>query len=221
MLHYLLQFYKYALNCINMPRIRRTDYSIGGYATYFFSSDAYIDGVLKANRFKHDVNITMTNGGKAQADYYLNGIGAAIEGGYHYLFDNNLFVEPYARGVFYIGDGKKVTLDNGLEAKTGNDRSVRLEVGASVGKTYTLSSGKTIQPYLKVAFEREMVNANHVTINNQHRFNNAFQGNLGRYGVGLDSRVGKDLTIYAEVDYQNGQYIESPVMANIGLRYNF
>ncbi|MCM7775081.1 autotransporter outer membrane beta-barrel domain-containing protein, partial [Enterobacter asburiae] len=42
-----------------------------------------------------------------------------------------------------------------------------------------------------------------------------------RYGAGLDMQISKTTSVYAEANYQNGNHVETPIMANAGFRINF
>lgn len=211
-------------NTLKHSRGGKTDigsYSLGVYATYFADSGYYIDGIIKANRFNNKLNALMTDGSYTHSDYDQNAIGSALEVGYLYQLDNSYFIEPYLRTAYFIAESKNIELDNGMNAKIDNSKSAKGEVGASFGKSFSLNNGSDITTYAKVAIEREFIKNNNITINSINEFNNNFSGNIGKYGVGVNSKINKLTTIYAEIDYRKGNKIESPIIGNVGFRINF
>ncbi|WP_134531633.1 autotransporter outer membrane beta-barrel domain-containing protein [Budvicia aquatica] len=63
--------------------------------------------------------------------------------------------------------------------------------------------------------------SNNVTINDVNDFNNNVSGNVGKYGLGTNIQVNSDTHVFAEINYRKGQYVESPIIGNIGFRVNF
>ncbi|PHI32825.1 autotransporter outer membrane beta-barrel domain-containing protein [Budvicia aquatica] len=217
-------FVSYSDNMIKHARggASNTDsYSIGAYATYFDDSGVYVDSVLKLNRFNHALNARMTNGHSVQADYHQNAIGVALEMGYHYAWGPQWFAEPYLLTSFFSADTKDVKLNNGMKADIDNNRSLKNEVGTTLGYRISVNSDVIIQPYSRLAIEREFIKSNNVTINDVNDFNNNVSGNVGKYGLGTNIQVNSDTHVFAEINYRKGQYVESPIIGNIGFRVNF
>lgn len=195
-------------------------YSVGLYATYFTESNFYLDGTIKYTHFNNRLNAVTTNGSNVTSDYKQHGFGTALEFGYHYQ-NGAIFVEPYGRMSYVDVQGKSITLSNGLTAKIDNQKSLLGEVGVSAGVTAYSSDSMTISPYAKLAFEHEFLKDNHVTINNAHEFSNDFSGTAGKYGAGVNVTLGKNTSIFGEVNYVKGRNIESPIKANVGFRISF
>lgn len=196
-------------------------YSLGVYGSYFDNSGYYLDAVLKANRFNNSLNANMTNGGSVQSDYNQNAAGGSLEAGYHYTLSDNWFIEPYARASYFTAQAKDIALNNGMKANIDNNRSATGELGTHIGTKFDLKNGAIIRPYAKIAIEREFMTSNSVIINQVNDFNNDFSGNTAKYGLGVDVNLTKKTTIYAQANYRKGQYVESPIMANVGFRVNF
>jgi outer membrane autotransporter protein len=211
-------------NTLKHARGGKTDissYSLGLYATYFSDVGYYIDSLVKVNRFDNKLNALVTDGSSTHSEYNQNAIGSALEVGYQYQLDNNYFIEPYIRATYFIAESKNIQLDNGMNAKLYNSKSAKGEIGTSFGKLFDLNNGSNITTYARVALEREFIKNNNIIINNVNEFNNNFSGNIGKYGIGVNSQVNKLTSIYAEIDYRKGQKIESPIMGNVGFRINF
>lgn len=194
--------------------------SVGIYSTYVDQSGIYLDAVIKGNHFSNDLNARMADGTTVTGSYNQNGIGGALEAGWTVLMQEGFWIEPYARMTAFRAEEKNISLSNEMTAKLGQDKSVQGELGVNAGKDFSLGS-TTVRPYIKAAIAREFVKNNDVRINDEYNFNNDFSGNTGRYGAGVDVQLSKAANIYAEVNYQNGHNIETPVMANAGFRINF
>ncbi|HEC1652455.1 TPA: autotransporter outer membrane beta-barrel domain-containing protein, partial [Yersinia enterocolitica] len=192
-------------NTLKHSRGGKTDigsYSLGIYATYFSDVGYYIDSIIKVNRFNNKLNALVTDGSYTHSDYNQNAIGSALEFGYLYQLDDNYFIEPYLRTAYFIAESKDIELDNGMNAKIDNSKSIKGELGTSFGKKFSLNNGSDITAYAKVAIEREFIKNNNITINNINEFNNDFSGNVGKYGVGVNSQINKTTAVFAEIDYR-------------------
>lgn len=196
-------------------------YSLGVYATYFDNSGYYLDGVLKANRFNNSLNALTTNGDIAKSDYHQYAVGVSVETGYNYQLNQGLFVEPYLRASYFSAESKDITLNNGMKADLGHNRSAKGEFGMTLGKTFDLDKGTKLSPYVKAAIEHEFIKTNEVQINQHYNFNNDFSGSMGKYGLGINATVSEKTSFYMELNYRNGSQIESPIQGNVGFRYNF
>lgn len=71
------------------------------------------------------------------------------------------------------------------------------------------------------AWLRENINNNHAIINNQHKFITDLSGSAGKLGIGLNSLVNDNLTLYAEAYYLKGHKIKNALQGILGLRYSF
>lgn len=162
----------------------------------------------------------MSQGDSTSGDYEQHAVGGAFEAGYTQTYANELFVEPYGRLSYVHLNGKTVNLDNGMKGKIKSQDSLIGEVGIYAGKTYHLN-GHTVQPYLKAAFVYEFMDNNKTTINDVNTLTNDLSGGQGRYGAGIDAKISQSVNLYGEVNYANGNKVESPVQGNIGIRYTF
>ncbi|HCD1254268.1 TPA: autotransporter outer membrane beta-barrel domain-containing protein [Citrobacter amalonaticus] len=196
-------------------------YGVGAYLTGFTHSGFYLDSVIKINQLQNRLNARMTSGGAVQSHYHQNAIGGTLEAGYHDQLVDGWFAEPYLRSSIYQAEGKDILLSNGMTANINKNRSLKAELGSTIGTHLTWRNGIEINPYFRVAVEREFIKSNKVTINKRNDFNNDFSGTSGKYGLGVDIRLSSQSAVYAEANYQKGQYVESPIMTNVGFRINF
>ncbi|EOG4766752.1 autotransporter outer membrane beta-barrel domain-containing protein [Salmonella enterica subsp. enterica serovar Newport] len=195
-------------------------YGLGGYATYFNNRGYYVDTVLKYNRFEDKLNAMMTDGTPTSGSYSQNALTTSFETGLNFELGNIVWVEPYLRGTYFVTDSKKFTLDNGMRVNTGVSRSARVEFGSTLGFDYSVGSNN-VRPYVRASLENEFIKKNNITINSADYFNNDFSGVVGKYGIGISADVSDKANVYAEANYRKGHNLESPIVANLGVRINF
>lgn len=196
-------------------------YYVGAYSTWLDSDTGYyFDGVLKFNRFKNKAKVNLSDGTRTKGDYDNSGVGASVEFGRHIKLDDNYFVEPYTQLSGVIIEGKDYELDNGMRAEGDRTRSLLGKVGATVGRNFDLGQGRTVQPYLRAAVAHEFANNNDVEVNN-NVFHNDLSGSRGELGTGVAVSLSDKLQLHADFEYSNGERIEQPWGANIGVRYSW
>lgn len=209
---------------LNLERGASADvksYYLGLYGTWLdAASGYYFDGVVKLNRFDNSSDVTLSDGKRAKGDYDNLGLGVSAEFGRHIELGDGYFVEPYTQWSAVTIEGKDYRLDNGLQARGDDTRSLLGKVGATVGRTYDLGQGRFAQPYVRLAYAHEFASANDVKVND-NRFDNDLSGSRGELGVGLAVSLNDRLQLHADFDYSNGEHIEQPWGANVGVRYSW
>ncbi|MCZ2328570.1 autotransporter outer membrane beta-barrel domain-containing protein [Bartonella sp. F02] len=196
-------------------------YSIGAYASYWHNSGWYVDGVLKYNHYQNNLRAVSTNGLAIQGDYKQWAVGTSVEAGYRFKTEQDLWVQPYAQLTWLRVEGKKIKLENNMIGETNPSISLRSEVGVSIGHELNLNTDVALTAYATAAWLRENVNNNHTTINEKNRFVTDLSGNAGKLGVGLNSLVNENLTLYAEANYLRGQKRKQSLQGVLGVRYSF
>lgn len=195
-------------------------YSVGLYGTYFHDSGLYVDGTLKYNRFSNDLSARSTNGQSISGDFNQNVWGGAVESGFNNRFKNDTWVEPFIRLSYVQAQAKSVNLNNDMKADIGTQKSLASEVGIHLGKDFIISNS-LLSPYIKAAWSHEFIDSNNVFINDINKFETNFSGNVVKYGLGLNVQVNKTFNAFSEMNYAKGSKVETPMHANIGIRYNF
>ncbi|MCI8208394.1 hypothetical protein AUC61_02495 [Pseudomonas sp. S25] len=199
---------------------RVDSYYLGAYTTWLSDSGYYVDAIIKANRFKNQSDVRMSDGTKSDGDYTTHGIGASIEAGKHIKLADNWFVEPFVQGSTLWVSGENYSLDNGMNASSNKADSFLGKAGTSVGRNFPLDGGGFIQPYVKVAIAHEFAKSNRVKVNNT-TFSNDLSGSRGEVGAGIAAQLTDVLQLHADVDYSKGENIEQPWGVNVGLRYSW
>ncbi|WP_341959495.1 autotransporter outer membrane beta-barrel domain-containing protein [Pseudomonas sp. RC10] len=196
-------------------------YYVGAYTTWLDQDTGYyFDGVLKLNRFRNDAKVSMSDGTRAKGDYDNVGLGGSVEFGRHIKLNDGYFVEPYTQWSTVVIQGKDYGLDNGMEAQGDRTRSLLGKVGVTAGRNFAMAGGSVVQPYVRVAGVHEFAKNNEVQVNN-NTFNNDLSGSRGELGAGVAVAFNDRLQMHADFDYSNGDKIEQPFGANVGLRYSW
>lgn len=196
-------------------------YYVGAYTTWLDAeSGYYFDGVAKFNRFQNKAKVAVNDGSHAKGDYDNLGLGVSAEFGRHLALDHGYFVEPFTQWSAVVIQGKDFSLSNDLEADGDRTRSLLGKAGVTGGRTFDLQGGGKLQPYLRAALAHEFAKGNDVHVNN-NRFNNDLSGSRGELGAGVAVQLPGGLQVHVDLEYANGEHIEQPYGANVGVRYDF
>lgn len=193
----------------------------GVYSTWLAPlSGYYFDAVGKLNRYQNQADVRLNDGQESKGDYANHGLGLSLEFGRHLRLGDGYFVEPYAQLAGMLVQGNHYTLDNGMRADGERARSLLGKLGATAGRTFDLGDGRMIQPYLRLAAAREFARNNEVRVND-NRFANDLSGTRGELGAGVSLAWSDNWQVHADFDYSNGDKIEQPWGADIGVRYSW
>ncbi|BEC36501.1 putative uncharacterized outer membrane protein YejO [Escherichia coli] len=195
-------------------------YTLGAYAGWEHQNGAYVDGVVKVDRFANTIHGKMSNGATAFGDYNSNGAGAHVESGFRWV-DGLWSVRPYLAFTGFTTDGQDYTLSNGMRADVGNTRILRAEAGTAVSYHMDLQNGTTLEPWLKAAVRQEYADSNQVNVNDDGKFNNDVAGTRGVYQAGIRSSFTPTLSGHLSVSYGNGAGVESPWNTQAGVVWTF
>lgn len=196
-------------------------YYVGAYTTWMDQqSGYYFDGVLKFNRFQNESKVQLSDGTQTKGRYDNNGVGASLEFGRHITLADDYFVEPFTQLSGLVVGGKNYHLDNDLSAEGESTHSLLGKVGATAGRNFNLGEGKVMQPYIRAAYVHEFANNTKVEVNN-NVFNNDLSGSRGELGAGIAVTLTDKVSVHADFDYSNGDKIEQPWGANVGVRYSW
>lgn len=200
---------------------RVDSYYLGSYLTWLDAQTGYYaDFLVKANHFRNDTKVGLSDGSQAKGDYDNSGVGGSVEFGKHITLADGNFLEPYTQWSAVVIEGKDYSLSNDLRADGDRTRSFIGKIGVTAGRNIELGQGRVVQPYMRVAWAHEFAKNNEVQVNN-NVFNNDLSGSRAEVGAGVAMVVAKNFSVHADFEYSNGQNIEQPFGANIGLRYTW
>jgi outer membrane autotransporter protein len=198
-----------------------SSYYLGTYATWLDARTGYyFDAVVKANRFRNDAKVGLSDGTRTKGDFDNSGVGASVEFGRHIAFASGNYLEPFTQWSTVYIEGKDFSLDNNLQAEGDRTRSMLGKIGVTAGRNIALEQGRVLQPYLKAAWAYEFAKNNEVQVNN-HLFNNDLSGSRAELGAGMAVSMTQNFHLHLDVDAMSGRHIEQPVGFNVGMRYQF
>lgn len=194
---------------------------VGAYTTWMDAeSGYYVDGVIKLNRFQNKADVQLSDGTKTKGHYDNHGVGASLEVGRHIKFDDGYFIEPYTQLSGVIIQNKDYRLDNGLSVEGERTHSLLGKTGVTAGRNFDLGSGRTLQPYVRVAYAHEFAKDNKVQVND-NVFDNDLSGSRGELGAGIAVQLAERVQAHIDFDYSRGDNIEQPWGTNVGVRYSW
>ncbi|MCF4995072.1 autotransporter outer membrane beta-barrel domain-containing protein [Pseudomonas syringae] len=196
-------------------------YYFGPYVTWLDADTGYyFDGVLKFNRFRNESKVSLSDGSRAQGDYDNWGVGGSAEFGRHIKLADGYFIEPFTQLSAVQIQGKRYSLNNDMDADGDRTRSLLGKAGATVGRNFGFGNGSIAQPYVRAAIAHEFAKNNEVQVNN-NVFNNDLSGTRAEFGAGVAVAMSEQWQVHADFDYANGENIEQPWGANVGVRYSW
>ncbi|WP_426618104.1 autotransporter outer membrane beta-barrel domain-containing protein [Pseudomonas rustica] len=194
-------------------------YYVGPYATWLDADTGYyFDGVLKFNRFRNESKVNLSDATRAKGDYDNWGLGASAEFGRQFKLADGYFIEPFTQWSAVQIQGKRYTLDNDMTADGDTTRSLLGKAGVTVGRNFEFGKASIAQPYLRMAVAHEFAKNNEVKVND-NVFNNDLSGTRGEFGAGVAVAMSEKWQVHADFDYSNGEHIEKPWGATVGLRW--
>ncbi|HDV7160905.1 TPA: autotransporter outer membrane beta-barrel domain-containing protein [Yersinia enterocolitica] len=192
--------------------------SLGAYAQYLANSGYYLNGVMKTNQFKQNLNIT-AKGSNASGNANFSGLGLAVKAGKHITIDE-LYVSPFVAMSSFTSGKSQYQLSNGMEAQSQGARTTTGTIGMNTGYRFVLNSGAEIKPYAIFSVDRDLMAKNDVVINGE-MFDNSLKGTRANAGVGVNVNLTSNLSVGSEVKVSKGKNIATPMTINMGVAYTF
>ncbi|UXD26087.1 Putative pertactin family virulence factor/autotransporter precursor [Yersinia enterocolitica] len=192
--------------------------SLGAYAQYLANSGYYLNGVLKTNQFKQNLNID-AKGSSASGNANFSGLGLAVKAGKHINIDE-LYVSPFVAMSSFTSGKSQYQLSNGMEAQSQGARTTTGTIGMNTGYRFVLNSGAEIKPYAIFSVDHDLMAKNDVVINNEV-FDNSLKGTRANAGVGVNVNLTSNLSVGSEVKVSKGKNIATPMTINMGVAYTF
>ncbi|HDL7535956.1 TPA: autotransporter outer membrane beta-barrel domain-containing protein [Yersinia enterocolitica] len=192
--------------------------SLGAYAQYLANSGYYLNGVMKTNQFKQNLNVT-AKGSNASGNANFSGLGLAVKAGKHITIDE-LYVSPFVAMSSFTSGKSQYQLSNGMEAQSQGARTTTGTIGMNTGYRFVLNSGAEIKPYAIFSVDHDLMTKNDVMINGE-MFDNSLKGTRANAGVGVNVNLTSNLSVGSEVKVSKGKNIATPMTINMGVAYTF
>ncbi|EPA3130353.1 autotransporter outer membrane beta-barrel domain-containing protein [Yersinia enterocolitica] len=192
--------------------------SLGAYAQYLANSGYYLNGVMKTNQFKQNLNVT-AKGSNASGNANFSGLGLAVKAGKHITIDE-LYVSPFVAMSSFTSGKSQYQLSNGMEAQSQGARTTTGTIGMNTGYRFVLNGGTEIKPYAIFSVDHDLMASNKVMVNNE-MFDNSLKGTRANAGVGVNVNLTSNLSVGSEVKVSKGKNIATPMTINMGVAYTF
>jgi outer membrane autotransporter protein len=193
-------------------------YTLGGYMSWLHHSGFYLDGMVKAGHFRHEVRPRMTSGATVSGHYSVKGMGASLEGGQY--FDTGYgYIAPFVGVGAFISEPRSYGLSNGMRVQVDKQASLSAFAGVRVGGQWSVQ-GIVLEPWAGITLAQELVDGNQVTVN-RDRLSNDLSGTRGIYQAGINAWMSERVKVQLEASYLHGRRIEAPWTLHAGLSYAF
>ncbi|ANY16635.1 autotransporter outer membrane beta-barrel domain-containing protein [Bordetella pseudohinzii] len=193
---------------------------VGAYATYIGDSGFYVDGIVRVNRYKHDVKVSHARGTRG-GNYRANGAGLSLEAGKRISWGSDWFVEPQLEmAVLHLG-GAHYTASNGMHVDIKSLKSVMGRVGLQLGRKFDLGGGKAVQPYAKLSWLQEFDGVAKARTADMGRHHVRLRGGRTELDLGLAAALGRNSSLFASYEYSKGARISIPWSFHVGYRYTW
>lgn len=193
-------------------------YTLSGYMSWLHHSGFYLDGMVKAGHFRHEVRPRMTSGATVSGHYSVKGMGASLEGGQY--FDTSYgYIAPFVGVGAFISEPRSYGLSNGMRVQVDKQASLSAFAGVRVGGQWRIQ-GVMVEPWASIALAQELVDGNQVIVN-RDRLSSDLSGTRGIYQAGINARMSERLKVQLEAAYLHGRRIEAPWTLHAGLSYAF
>lgn len=163
--------------------------------------------MLKGNLFNQHLNARMSSGGHADGSYTIPGMGGSLAAGYDARFANTT-LSPFVGFTGVISQSDDYWLSNGMQAHPGTAKSALGLIGFRLRQNMATLHDMQLIPWLKAAPEQEFVHNNPVRVNDDN-FNNDIAGTRESYKAGISATLTEHTHIYATINYEKGNGIES------------
>ncbi|ALM54021.1 autotransporter outer membrane beta-barrel domain-containing protein [Halomonas huangheensis] len=192
----------------------------GLYGTWVGDDGFYYDAVVTMSDYDVDSEHVTNVGDKVNGSYDTYGFGASIETGKRYDYDDGWYVEPQAQLRMFQIQGESYTQDDGLHVENDDITSIQSRFGVLGGRSFQLQNGTPMSVYAKASYITEHDGDSTTTVNG-HDFDVELPGSWLEVGAGLNVKVTDSSKIFMDVEYADGDDIESPWGATIGYRFNW
>ncbi|MEI2266744.1 autotransporter outer membrane beta-barrel domain-containing protein [Erwinia sp. CGal63] len=193
-------------------------WSGGLYGSWRHDAGYWLDGTLKLNRFTHEIRARMSGGGAAEGRYNSAGVGASAKAGKDFAVAAAR-ITPWLAVTGFNGKSSELSLNNGMRARIGSQRSLTAAAGVRV-ETLARMGPIGLYPWADISVERETVRSNRVRVNDD-AFRNDLSGSRGVYRVGLRAEPSPTFSVHMGAGYMQGQHVASPWNVTAGFNWRF
>lgn len=193
----------------------------GIYGSYMATNGFYMDAVAKYSHIKNNFNVRDSQDNRVRGNGNSDGVSLSLEAGQKFnLTEQNrgFYVEPQLQLTYGHQDATHITASNGLKVDLGSYESLMGRASALLG--YELNQGDNkVNVYLKTGLVREFEGDVDYQLNGSTE-SHTFKGNWWNNGIGVSAQVGKQHTLYLDLDSSTGSKFDQRQI-NGGYRFSF
>ncbi|MEI9651297.1 autotransporter outer membrane beta-barrel domain-containing protein [Enterobacter ludwigii] len=197
-----------------------TGYGGGVYARLSAENGAYASTSAQIGHFSNKLNARMSDGGTARADWNSLGYGLMVETGRQITVGETTSLTPFVGVNAWLTPSENVTLNNGMTAETGDNRSLLAEAGVRMSTRLDVAE-MAVTPYVTLAVQQELVKSGSTQINDAYDFTNDFTGTGGTIAGGISVAIAPTASVWLEAEYGKSEQTESALTGNVGFRVAF
>jgi outer membrane autotransporter protein len=207
-------------------RMRMSGNSLALTGTYEHANGFYVDGVVARNFYRTSVDTAER--GSSMADFRTRGWSYSLEGGYPFVFGNEVRLEPQVQAVYQTLRTSAFTDRDGLSVSPESSGTWVGRVGANLSKTFITGSGQHWTPWARVNYLTSSGSSTVVSLASEawgvsDTLRSGKWGSTVQMGAGVTGALSNVLSIYGGADFQTdvGSAGEQGWSANLGLRWRF
>ncbi|PHI28127.1 P.93 [Budvicia aquatica] len=193
----------------------------GIYGSYMAANGFYTDAVAKYSHVKNNFSVRDSQDNRVRGNGNSDGVSLSLEAGQKFnLTEQNrgFYVEPQLQLTYGHQDAAQIKASNGLKVDLGSYESLMGRASALLG--YELNQGDNkVNVYLKTGLVREFEGDVDYQLNGSTE-SHTFKGNWWNNGIGVSAQVGKQHTLYLDLDSSTGNKFDQRQI-NGGYRFSF
>jgi len=166
-------------------------YGAGLYATYYHG-DWYVDALFKGDANQYQANVP-GDPGMSTSGY---GLSPSLEGGRQFALGQGWAVEPQAQATYQYEEIGAMNDFLGRTYRFDDPQSLDLRLGVKLEKSFSLSNGSQITPYLRVSGIQDLLGTNRLTVDST-TVNTPYGGTSAMFDGGVTARVTEKVDLYA------------------------
>uniref|UniRef100_UPI003FEFC45E autotransporter outer membrane beta-barrel domain-containing protein n=1 Tax=Parasutterella excrementihominis TaxID=487175 RepID=UPI003FEFC45E len=171
--------------------------------------------------YQQKITTSMLDGRGVSGKVNNFGLGLSAEVGKKFGLTKDFFVEPQAQLAYYWIKGKDFSMSNGMKVEQGDFNSWVGRLGLVAGKDFKDAEGNTkAQVFVKGGVKQQFAGKQKLYANSV-QFKDELKGTSGYYGLGFEANPNKKVSLYGQLERENGKHYTKEIEVMLGLRYKF
>lgn len=191
------------------------------YGTWIAENGVYTDIVASFDHYHQKITTSMLDGRGVSGTVNNFGFGLSAEVGKKFGLTKDFFVEPQAQLAYYWIKGKDFSMSNGMKVEQDDFNSLVGRLGLVAGKDFKDAEGNTKgQVFVKGGVKQQFAGKQKLYANSV-QFKDELKGTSGYYGLGFEANPNKKVSLYGQLERENGKHYTKEIEVMLGLRCKF